>query len=93
MNKPELREGFNELIEKLRSICRDGVEKLGPDGKTTGERVTAPASYFATALKAYQSAGITASDEQASNLAADIAAATGVKFEPKLTGDVDEDAA
>jgi len=86
MDKPDLRAGFDELLGKLQEIIRDGVDNVGPDGIVNGKKV-APAAYFATALKAYHALGMTATDDQANSLAAEIAAATGQKFTPKLVTD------
>ena len=82
----ELKSLRDDMVQQLRTIIRDGVDNVGPDGVINGKKI-APASYFAVAAKLCHAAGLTATDAEAGNLAADIAAATGVKFEPKLVDD------
>ncbi len=82
----ELKSLRDDMVQQLRTIIRDGVDNVGPDGKIAGKKI-APASYFAVAAKLCHAAGITATDSQAGDLAAQIAASTGTKFEPKLVDD------
>lgn len=91
MSNPETKALMGELVAALRPVIREGVEVFDANGQPTGGRKVAPAAYFSVAQKICAADGVTATDDQASSLADEIAAATGQKFTPATPPVEDEE--
>lgn len=80
----DTRDMMKELVTALRPVIRDGVEVFDANGQPTGRRKTAPAAYFSVAQKICAAEGMTATDEEANELAEMAAKAMGKPFSPAV---------